>query len=120
MPGISVQAEYNCEEYEGQRVLSDLLGRDWTPQGSRVDPYEGIRDEATRAWIWGQIRHYVLERDGGQCQICGCVIKGGEEQVHHIVYRRYGGSDHPANLMTVDRSCHEAIHRRKVEIYEVL
>ncbi|MCK9602247.1 MAG: HNH endonuclease [Dehalococcoidales bacterium] len=96
---------------------SDL---DWSPYGSRVDPYMGETDEAVRGWMWCRIRRFVIRRDMGICQLCGFPIQAGEEQVHHIVFRCHGGSDHPMNLMSLDRSCHEALHRNKVEIYEVL
>jgi 5-methylcytosine-specific restriction protein A len=109
---------------EEELVLSRLLNPDvaWSPEGSRVDPYDGIRDEAARAYIWGRIRHYVLERDDYTCLRCGADLHNGQAQVHHIIWRRYNGTDHPMNLMTVCDKCHKAIHqkRRMPPLREVL
>lgn len=60
-------------------------------------------------------RHYryqILERDDFLCRFCG---KGGKDsdiilEVHHIVWRRHGGSDTPENLMTICRRCHMVLH----------
>lgn len=43
----------------------------------------------------------------------GCFICGEDSQerlqTHHIVPRRYGGSDNPENLVTLCAGCHQAI-----------
>ena len=56
---------------------------------------------------WRQIRQQIIDRDGGQCRICG----GWKNlQVHHITgkYRFYEES-HPETLMTLCDRCHEGI-----------
>lgn len=56
-----------------------------------------------RALFWSQIAMLTQRRDGFCCQSEGC---GATEmlEVHHIIPRRAGGSDHPANLITL---CHK-------------
>jgi hypothetical protein len=51
---------------------------------------------------WARIRQQILERDHRTCQACW--KPGG--QVHHIVERARGGSDHPSNLMVLCGRCH--------------
>jgi len=43
-----------------------------------------------------------------RCQICGDVRPRSLEE-HHILPRRFGGSDHEANLITLCASCHAAL-----------
>ena len=65
-----------------------------------------------RAQFWGLIRSYILKRDGC-CQYEDCAEIDGYEkatrsirtlEVHHIIPRRLGGTDHPANLIAL---CHD-------------
>lgn len=51
---------------------------------------------------------YVLWRDDYKCQCCH--KSGIPLQVHHIVYRSNGGSDHEDNLITLCEICHKGIH----------
>jgi len=43
-----------------------------------------------------------------RCQICGDVRPRSLEE-HHILPRRFGGSDHEDNLVTLCASCHRAL-----------
>jgi 5-methylcytosine-specific restriction endonuclease McrA len=59
-----------------------------------------------------EVRYSILERDGFQCKFCS---RGGKTsdyilEVHHIVWRRWGGTDRPDNLITVCPYCHDLIH----------
>ena len=104
-------------------IISRLLTTKavWYPEGSRVDPYEGIQDESIRTAIYGKIRRYCLDRDSYTCQRCGADLHNGDAQLHHIVYRRYNGTDHPKNLITLCDHCHKEIHRKraKTPLYEM-
>jgi 5-methylcytosine-specific restriction endonuclease McrA len=76
-----------------------------------------------RALFWGDMRSRILKRDTN-CQYQGC--KEREKtcsywypytlEVHHIVPRRLGGSDHPANLITF---CHEHHKIQPAHHYDV-
>jgi 5-methylcytosine-specific restriction endonuclease McrA len=69
--------------------------------GVAVDPY----------WTaaWRRIRRLILERDGHRCtlELPGC--QGVATQVDHVVPRRFGGTDEPANLRA---SCARCNRRR--------
>lgn len=59
-----------------------------------------------------EFRYKILERDNFRCRFCD---RGGKHsdyilEVHHIVWRRHGGSDNPANLMTICKRCHMILH----------
>jgi hypothetical protein len=56
-------------------------------------------------------RHAVFERDGWRCRAPGCSAYG-PLHAHHIVFRAHGGSDDPANLVTLCDFHHKALHDR--------
>ena len=60
-------------------------------------------------------REYVLCRDGHTCQHCHGKSRDQVLQVHHIESRHTGG-DAPNNLITLCKTCHEALHRGKIEL----
>lgn len=60
---------------------------------------------------------YVLWRDNYKCQCCH--KSGIPLQVHHIVYRSNGGSDHEDNLITLCEQCHKDIHNRTKKLRKV-
>lgn len=66
---------------------------------------------------WGAIARSVRQRDGYECRNCGALggPRGGSSELHvdHAVPRSKGGADHPKNLRTLCRGCHEARHGRK-------
>jgi len=51
----------------------------------------GARGSTSR---WRKTRAAVIARDGG-CVVCGALTP---LEVHHLVMKRDGGSDHPSNL----------------------
>jgi hypothetical protein len=50
----------------------------------------------------------VVKRDRGRCQVPGC--SGHADQLHHIVFRSHGGSDDPANRVSLCAIHHRSIH----------
>lgn len=56
-------------------------------------------------------RAYVLDRDNHTCQYCKGKSKEGRLEVHHIIYKRDGGSDDADNLITLCKTCHDKLHR---------
>jgi 5-methylcytosine-specific restriction endonuclease McrA len=48
----------------------------------------------------------VKQRDGYQCQRCGSTR---QLEAHHIVPISAGGSDDPANGITLCKDCHRAV-----------
>lgn len=64
---------------------------------------------------WGTVASLVRQRDGFYCRNCG--VGGGpngdaELHVDHQMPRSRDGANHPANLRTLCRACHEARHAR--------
>lgn len=53
---------------------------------------------------------YVLTRDGYTCQHCKGKSKDRRLQVHHIIFRSQNGSDEETNLLTLCKTCHDALH----------
>ncbi|MDD1771041.1 MAG: HNH endonuclease [Methanomassiliicoccales archaeon] len=61
-------------------------------------------------YAWKKIRDRVFERDEGKCRSCGRPLEGMPSwffEVHHVVPRCEGGSDHPRNLVTLCYLCHK-------------
>ncbi len=57
---------------------------------------------------------YVLHRDNYKCQYCKNKNKGSKLEVHHIIFKRNGGSDEPENLITLCKTCHDKLHDGKI------
>ena len=53
-------------------------------------------------------REAVLHRDNYICQCCG--KKNCRLEVHHIKFRRNGGTDDEENLITLCEECHKGVH----------
>ena len=53
---------------------------------------------------WREIRMKVAERDNYKCVLCGKTAKGG--QVHHLIYRKAGGTNELSNLINLCGLCH--------------
>jgi 5-methylcytosine-specific restriction endonuclease McrA len=70
---------------------------------------DGI-DRAYGTQAWRTLAASVIGRDRGICYICG---RPGADTAHHLVAKRDGGADHPANLRAVHRGCHNSVHRRR-------
>lgn len=71
---------------------------------------EGRGSSAERGYgyAWRKLREQILARDAGLCVPCrsiGLVSLAGA--VDHIVNKKRGGSDHPANLQAICSTCHD-------------
>lgn len=53
-------------------------------------------------------REAILHRDKYTCQCCG--KKNCRLEVHHIKFRRDGGTDDEENLITLCEDCHKGVH----------
>ena len=58
----------------------------------------------------------VLNRDNYICQHCKGKKKDSKLEVHHIIYRRNGGSDEEENLITLCKTCHDGVHHDTVKL----
>ena len=59
---------------------------------------------------YANTKAYVLTRDGYTCQQCQGKSKDQRLEVHHLVFRSQHGSDEEANLLTLCKTCHDALH----------
>jgi len=59
---------------------------------------------------------YVLNRDNYTCQHCKGKSKDSKLEVHHIVFRRNGGSDEQYNLITLCKTCHDKLHKGLINL----
>ena len=59
---------------------------------------------------YANTRAYVLTRDGYSCQHCKGKSKDPRLEVHHLVFRSAQGSDEESNLLTLCKTCHDALH----------
>jgi len=55
-------------------------------------------------------RAYILNRDNYTCGNCKGKTKDSKLEVHHIRYRKDGGSDEHDNLITLCKTCHDNLH----------
>lgn len=53
-------------------------------------------------------REAILHRDNYTCQCCG--KKNCRLEVHHIKFKRDGGTDDEENLLTLCEDCHKGVH----------
>jgi hypothetical protein len=58
----------------------------------------------------------VLSRDKYICQICKNKSGDKIKDVHHIIFRRNGGSDQLDNLICLCHTCHEKLHKGEVKL----
>lgn len=59
----------------------------------------------------------IWKRQNGMCPFCnkGILIDSNEEyEIHHIVPRKWGGSDKPSNLIYMHKICHKLYHSNNV------
>ncbi len=110
----------------------DKLMQSWTSEGSKQSIWPADSSyERYRVMLWPWIVGEIMERDKWKCQDCGSEtdsIKGEKAiyhqthrtfpkdeftneriqfEVHHILPKGLGGSDHPANLKLVCQNCHK-------------
>ncbi|MBU3128746.1 RNA-guided endonuclease IscB [Clostridium tagluense] len=62
---------------------------------------------------------YVLSRDSYTCQCCKGKSKDRKLEVHHIVFRRDGGSDEESNLICLCKTCHDNLHQEKLKLKKI-
>lgn len=89
----------------------------WTIGELRLDPIKGgtMADVPYEffhmfgsASEWAALHDSVIVRDDNKCRLCG----GPAEEVHHIRPRHLQGKNHPRNLISLCRNCHDEVHRR--------
>lgn len=67
-----------------------------------------------------RLKKYIKIRAKFCCGICGEKKLPHELEIHHIIFRRNGGTDDPDNLIALDILCHRAIHQSKQDLSQWL
>lgn len=101
------------------RLLNKLLPvAHWTFEISNFDLHKivnpkvgGRTHQHGEQYGFENVRAYVLWRDRHECQACRGKSGDPKLTVHHIQRRADGGSDRPANLITLCRTCHSLHHQ---------
>lgn len=83
-----------------------------------------LHNENMRKWAYQRGTNYgfantkafVLDRDLYKCQHCKGKSKDKKLEVHHIIFRSNNGSDEPDNLITLCKTCHDAVHDGKIKL----
>lgn len=110
-------AEHLCAAWSGYKaLLKEMRSIDQRPEGTTLPCYPADAPGWMPRVLWSKVKASILRRDGYTCQDCGAVFRGGSGirrksgslEVHHIIPRSRGGSDHPMNLKTLCPSCHRA------------
>lgn len=60
------------------------------------------------------LRKKIYRRDGFRCALCDST---NGLQIHHIVHRSHGGTNLPANLITLCWKCHAVAHGTRIPDY---
>jgi len=102
-----------CNAYE---YIKQNSKQPFDPEGTTEEFYPDwaleLNSVDVKARFWQSLALRILERDGYACQDCGrefdhnTTQRWNEVEVHHIIPRTKGGSDHPKNLKTVCAKCH--------------
>ena len=69
---------------------------------------EGVGYQHGPQYGFENVKEYVRCRDGYKCRKCGSKT---HLEVHHIIQRKDGGTNHRDNLVTLCHNCHAALHR---------
>ena len=75
--------------------------------------------ERNRSTIPPRVRRLVLARDRHRCRRKGCNHTRFLD-IHHLVPRSRGGTNHPVNLVTLCPACHRLAHRRGMDLTPLL
>ena len=122
------QGVATCKVYsEWYKAMKEAIAASMVPydeDGSREEAFpddvlkfEGFDNTHARLWPW--LQEAIRKRDKDTCQDCGAK-RGAKDangsellfEVHHIIPRGLGGSDHPANLKLVCYECHKRYNRQ--------
>ncbi|QLH74114.1 MAG: HNH endonuclease [Methanomassiliicoccales archaeon] len=98
-----------------EEMKKELPGkRKYYVAGTTEQVFSDDCDEFIRRHLWNKIKKAILRRDRYTCQECGRTHRERTEkdkgtivlEVHHIVPRSLGGTDHPGNLKSLCKQCH--------------
>ena len=114
-PSIRSKVESHLRE---RRLVESLLPvTQWHVELASFDIHkittpdvEGIGYQEGAQKGFYNLKAYVLSRDKYTCRSGRPGTHAAQLHVHHIVFRSAGGSNTPANLVTLCETCHGALH----------
>lgn len=115
--GIATQKWHRAYAF----IDREVAGTSFSPQGTKEEFYPAwileLKAINVKVQLWANLANAIIRRDKFTCQDCGKTFKENdygeitnrwtEAEVHHIVPRGLGGSDHPRNLKLVCFQCHQ-------------
>lgn len=119
-PSVKHKVQAHIDEIEFCKKILPILDENIILEVSQFDTAlmknPSLMNEKIRKWGYQQGFNYsyssrqkaVLHRDNYTCQCCG--KKNCRLEVHHIVFRRNGGTDDEGNLITLCEDCHKGVH----------
>jgi 5-methylcytosine-specific restriction endonuclease McrA len=63
-----------------------------------------------------KLKKYVKRRANYCCGICGEQKANHESEVHHIIFKKNMGTDHPSNLINLCVLCHRTVHQSQADL----
>ena len=71
----------------------------------------GVEHQQGNLYEFVNVKAYLMYREHGICQYCGCKIQPNEKvHIHHIKQRANGGTDKVDNLALLHNKCHALMH----------
>ena len=119
-PSVRHKVQAHIDEIEFCKKILPVLNENIILEVSQFDTAlmknPSLINEKVRHWGYQQGFNYgyssrreaVIHRDNYTCQCCG--KKNCRLEVHHIKFRRDGGTDDEENLITLCEDCHKGVH----------
>jgi 5-methylcytosine-specific restriction endonuclease McrA len=97
----------------GEKFCSRWCTDEWL-QSLPILP-KGTSQSAPFDWHFPAYKHIVIIRDKGRCMDCGVDTRQlfVDQEIHHILPRQLGGHDHPSNLKTLCKPCHDKTKNKR-------
>ena len=121
-------SKFNSHFKEIEFVKSILPITKLIIETANFDPHllknPALHNEKIKKWAYQRGTNYgfantkafVLDRDSYKCQHCKGKSKDKKLEIHHIIFRSNNGSDEPENLITLCKTCHDAVHDGKIKL----
>ena len=119
-PSIKHKVQAHIDEIEFCKKILPVLDENIILEVSQFDTAlmknPSLINEKVKRWGYQKGFNYgyssrreaILHRDNYTCQCCG--KKNCRLEVHHIKFRRDGGTDDEENLITLCEDCHKGVH----------
>ena len=122
----SVEQKINCHITSIQKVCRLLPIKKIIVETAQFDiqklqnpNIQGKEYQQGKLYGFANAREYVLNRDNYTCQHCKGKSKDFHLHIHHIIFRRNGGSDDVDNLITLCKTCHNSLHNGEFKIIKL-